>query len=410
MKVAVVGSGIAGISAAWRLQLSGHNTHLFEQSGRIGGHTHTHELPVADGVAHVDTGFIVFNTHNYPNFSRWLNDLGVASQSSVMSFAVSDAVGDLEYGTTSLRAVLANYGQLARPDFWRLWRDLRRFYGQLLRGDVPDITLGEYLAEKGYSSAFTDSHIGPMCSALWSQPAEETLSLSLRHVVQFMRNHRMLQVFDRPEWRVVDGGSSSYLSAFADRFGGHMHTHTAIGTVRRQGAQIVLDAHPQTTFDGVVVACHSDQALALLADPSTDEQSVLGAIPYQHNDVFLHEDASFMPRNRACWSSWNVVRDADGRHTITYWMNRLQGLTCKEQFFVTLNPPREPRGVRWQGSYQHPHFTRRSFEAQQRWQEISAGRTQFAGAYWGSGFHEDGFVSGERAALALIDGALKHAA
>jgi len=409
-KVAVVGAGISGIAAAWRLQQAGCEVHLFEQGDRLGGHTHTHQLEVRDGQVQVDTGFIVFNTHNYPNFSAWLDELQVPSQSSDMSFAVRDDIARLEYGTTDLKAILANYRQLARPGFWRMWQDLLRFYRQLDAGEIDDISLGEYLRAHNYGSAFVHSHIAPMCAALWSQPAEQSLELSLRHVIEFMRNHKMLNVADRPQWRVVRGGSSAYLGEFKRRFTGSIHLQTDVGGIRRTAAGVVCKQGAQGPFDAVVLACHSDQALALLQDATPAELSVLSAMPYQDNDVYLHEDASFMPRNRRCWSSWNVIREPDGAYTITYWMNKLQSLECTEQFFVTLNPQRQPDRVRWQGHYQHPHFTRGSFAAQQRWDEISAEATQFAGAYWGKGFHEDGFVSGLRAADVLLDRQVLHAA
>lgn len=411
MKVAVLGGGIAGISTAWHLQESGRcDVHLFERSERLGGHTHTHALPVDGGVVHVDTGFIVFNNHNYPNFSRWLETLQVSSQVSDMSFAVKDTVSSLEYGTTDLRAVLANPSQLVRPAYWAMWRDLLRFYHTLSDGDIPDMTLGDYLRKNRFSEAFIHSHIAPMCAALWSQPANECLSLALTHVVAFMRNHRMLQIADRPEWRVVTGGSGSYLKAFTDRFTGAIHCGFKSNALKRTPAGIVLDGWPDGTVDAVVLACHADQALQMLSDPTSTEREILSAMPFQPNQVVLHEDASFMPDNPHCWSSWNVVREPDGNYTITYWMNKLQGLHCAEQFFVTLNPSRQPDRVRWHGEYAHPHFTRASYAAQQRWAEISSGNTQFAGAYWGAGFHEDGFVSGQRAARALLKQALQRAA
>jgi predicted NAD/FAD-binding protein len=327
-----------------------------------------------------------------------------------MSFAVRDDIAQLEYGTTDLRAILANYGQLARPSFWRMWRDLLRFYRQLDNGKIPDTTLGDYLSAHHYGSTFVHSHIAPMCAALWSQPAAATLDLSLRHVVEFMRNHKMLNVADRPQWRVVCGGSSAYLHAFQQHFSGSVHLDCDVGAIRRTPVGVEFTQGPERSFDAVVLACHADQSLRLLADANPVEKAVLANLPYQGNDVYLHEDVSFMPRNRNCWSSWNVIREADGAYTITYWMNKLQSLDCAEQFFVTLNPQREPERVRWQGHYQHPHFTRDSFAAQQRWQELSSSTTQFAGAYWGKGFHEDGFSSGIRAAEALLGQEVLHAA
>jgi predicted NAD/FAD-binding protein len=404
MRVAVVGAGVAGISAAWHLDRGGAQVRLIEQGTRLGGHTHTHEIGVQNGSVSIDTGFIVFNEHNYAEFCRWLHHLGVDSQPSIMSFAVRDDIDALEYGTTDLRSIVANSSQLVRPAYWSLWRDVIRFYRRLHEGAIPDTTLGEYLAGDGYGNAFVQSHIVPMCAALWSQPADESLRLSLRHVIEFMRNHKMLQLVERPAWRVIKGGSSAYLRAFEARFSGQIVTDAPITEITREGIGVgIRHGGSHERFDAVVLACHSDQALSILGDATTLEQNVLGAMSYQNNAVYLHSDASFMPRNKACWSSWNVIRGRDGAYTITYWMNLLQGLTCSEQFFVTLNPTSEPHQISWQGSYEHPHFTKASYAAQQKWTEISRGPLQFAGAYWGSGFHEDGFVSGQRCARAVLD-------
>ncbi|MEE2783864.1 MAG: FAD-dependent oxidoreductase [Pseudomonadota bacterium] len=404
MKVVVIGAGVAGISAAWHLDQGGVQVHLIEAGTRLGGHTHTHQIEVRNGSVSVDTGFIVFNENNYPEFCHWLRQLGIDSQSSIMSFAVRDEIDALEYGTTDLRSIVANSSQLARPAYWSLWRDVIRFYRRLREGALPDTTLGEYLSGNGYGHAFVHSHIVPMCAALWSQPADESLQLSLRHVIEFMRNHKMLQLAERPDWRVIKGGSSSYLRAFKARFRGQIVTDAPITEITREGNGVGIryrECHER--FDAAVLACHSDQALSVLADATTLEKNVLGGVPYQNNAVYLHNDAAFMPRNKSCWSSWNVIRGRDGSYTITYWMNRLQGLTCSEQFFVTLNPAREPRQVCWQGSYQHPLFTKASYAAQQKWTQISRGPVQYAGAYWGSGFHEDGFVSGQRCARAVLE-------
>lgn len=412
MKVAVIGGGIAGLSAAWRLQGHGCQVELFEQEDRLGGHTDTHAINVAQGSVQIDTGFIVFNELNYPQFSQWLSELNVRSQPSHMSFAVRDERSGLEYGTGDLQAILANRRQALRPDFWRLWWDLTRFYKSLRSGPIPDCSVGDYLSAEGYGRAFIDSHIVPMCAALWSQPMSQSLQLSLRHVVEFMRNHRMLQVSARPSWRVVQGGSSCYVDAFAQSFSGVVHLGAEVSTIQRTASQVFVGnaSSEDKVFDAAILACHSDQALAALSMPTAVEQAVLGAIAYQPNQIYLHSDTTFMPRHRDCWSSWNVTRGQDDEYTITYWMNELQGLTCTESFFVTLNPPRVPKEVHWQGAYAHPQFTQQSYAAQQRWSEISAGRIQYAGAYWGAGFHEDGFVSGIRAADQLLQSELSRAA
>lgn len=410
LNVAVIGGGISGIAAAWTLHASGAHVQLFEASDRLGGHTHTHSVPIAGGHVRVDTGFIVFNEFNYPNFSAWLETLGVAWQLSDMSFAVRDDIDALEYGTTDLAAIFSNVAQLARPSYWRMWWDLLRFYRQLDQGAVADVTLGEFLRDQGYSRPFIESHIAPMCSALWSQPAHEALRLSLPHVVGFMRNHRMLNISGRPSWRVLENGSDSYLQPFRDRFSGQIHLATPIEKVARMPGGVRLNEGEFELFDAVIVACHSDQALSMLEQPTELEASILGAIPYRRNEVVLHSDASFMPSNRKCWSSWNVVRECDGAYTITYWMNKLQNLSCSEDFFVTLNPQSTPREIHWQGAYEHPHFTKASASAQMRWAELGDNAVLYAGAYWHQGFHEDGFVSGVRAADALLAGQSRRAA
>ncbi|NOX51484.1 MAG: FAD-dependent oxidoreductase [Gammaproteobacteria bacterium] len=405
IRVAVIGGGIAGISAAWHLEKGGADVHLLEGKERLGGHTHTHSLAVRKGTVEVDTGFIVFNQTNYPNFSRWLKELGLTKLHSSMSFAVRDDVLGLEYGTANYRAALSNVAQLMKADYWKLWRDLIRFYRALRTGDVPNVTLGQYLVENEYSEAFKDGHIVPMCSALWSQPTEQSLTLSLRHVITFMRNHRMLQIASRPDWQVVDGGSSSYLAVFGSKFHGHISTNCDVVEVRRsEHGVVVFTNNTESTYDSVVLACHSDQALSLLSDSTVIEKAVLSQISFHRNQVFLHRDSSFMPRNRSCWSSWNIFREPNGDLSITYWMNRLQGLKCSEQIFVTLNPGHEPTSIDWQGIYHHPHFTQAALDAQEQWEDVSRCGIYFAGAYWGAGFHEDGFVSGMRCAEKILSG------
>lgn len=408
--IAVIGAGISGLSAAWHLRKAGCDVRIYEQHARLGGHTHTHLVGDGSEQVSVDTGFIVFNDHNYPQFSAWLTELGVDSQASDMSFGVSDRVAGIEYGTQNLNAVIGNRGALLQPKFWRLWRDLRRFYRELNGGPIPDATLGEYLTEHGYSRAFIDSHIVPMCAALWSQPPGASLDLALRHVIDFMRHHRMLQIEGRPSWRVVRGGSARYLEAFQAQFSGQILLQRPVVEVTTgAGGVQVHTPREQTHFDAVVLACHSDEALTLLTNPTADQRAALAAIPYQANTVCLHSDPEFMPRNRRCWSSWNVSRQQQS-YTITYWMNQLQTLACDTHYFVTLNPPSTPNTLHWRGEYRHPHFTRASLAARQRLADIGNQRLQFAGAYCGAGFHEDGFVSGQRAAMAILKGHTRHAA
>lgn len=405
MKIAVVGAGISGIAAAHHLQESADVT-LFEAQGKIGGHTDTHSILVQGRAYSVDSGFIVFNEQNYPEFSRWLTELGVASQPSDMSFGVSNERSGLEYGSRGARGLFSQRRNVVSPRFLRLLLDLRRFYADASNLMASDgRTLAEFVESQRYSGGFFENHLAPMCSALWSLPLHSVRDVPIAHVVAFMAHHRMLQLNGRPEWRVIRGGSSSYLDAFARRFTGTVSSGDEVLRVERQaGGAIVTTRSGRARFDAVVLACHSDQALSLLHDPSIQEREVLGAIPYQRNRVVLHSDDSVMPTNRSAWSSWNArVEAKEGCGCqVTYWMNLLQSLGVEHQFFVTLNPSRPLREVWSERDYAHPVFTLEARKAQARRSEISGHRnTYYCGAYWGWGFHEDGFTSGSAAALEI---------
>lgn len=408
MRVAVVGAGIAGIAAAHALQERAEVT-LFEAARRIGGHTDTHAILAGGRTYRVDSGFIVFNEHNYPRFSAWLDELGVGARATDMSFAVSNRNSGLEYGTRNLNALLCRRRNLVSPGFIGMLADLRRFYREAgaVTGD-DGRTLAQYLDQEGYGQAFTDAHLIPMCAALWSLPTGDALALPIAHVVAFMNQHRLLQVNGRPQWQVVEGGSASYLKAFAQRFSGRLCRGDPVLRVARQpGGATVTTLSGAHSFDAVVLACHSDQALAVLQDPSPAESEVLGAIRYQRNLVVVHSDPAVMPLRRAAWSSWNAVVDESlpGQCQVSYWMNLLQSLDRQQQFFVTLNPGRELERVWSRRDYAHPVFTRHARHAQTRRHEINGVRnTYYCGAYWGWGFHEDAFTSGVEVAEALLKG------
>jgi len=405
MRVAIVGAGVAGIAAAHELQRSADVT-LFEAERRIGGHTDTHAIMVGGRTYPVDSGFIVFNVRNYPRFSAWLEELGVASQPSDMSFGVRDDRSGLEYGSRGLGGLFCQRRNLFSPRFLTLLRDLRRFYAEAAALEESDNrTLREYLRAGGYGQAFVESHLAPMCGALWSLPLNGALDIPAYHVVAFMAHHRMLQLNGRPEWRVVSGGSGSYLGAFRERFRGAIALSDPVLAVERQGGGVVITSRSgRARFDAVVLACHSDQALRLLKDPSAAERDVLGAIHYQRNRVVVHSDERVMPSCRAAWSSWNARVNNEGSRScqVTYWMNLLQSLGDQHQFFVTLNPVEPLREVWSEREYAHPVFTVAARSAQGRRLEISGQRNTFyCGAYWGWGFHEDGFTSGLAAAAEL---------
>ena len=401
MRIAVIGSGISGLGSAWLLGRA-HQVTLFESNDYLGGHTHTHRVSVDGRDLAVDTGFIVFNPRHYPLFTRLLAQLEVGSQETTMSFSVRNERSGLEYGATSLDALFCQRRNALSPRFLGMLRDLVRFYRQapaLLRDAGPGPTLGEYLAQGRYGAAFRDDHLVPMAAALWSAPPAQTLAFPARFIVQFMANHNMLQLTNRPPWRVVLGGSASYIKALQSRWRVFTRLSCRVHQVQRDdtGVTVASDAGRER-FDRVVLACHSDQALALLEDADAAERAVLGAIRYQPNEVILHTDGSFLPRNRKAWSAWNaqVPLEADRPATLSYCMNLLQGIECPTPLVVTLNPSRcvPEAAVLRRLRYTHPVFTPDAVAAQARRPQIQGRRhTYFAGAYWGFGFHEDGLRS-----------------
>ena len=409
MRIAVVGSGIAGLGAAWLLSRK-HEVVLFEAEDRLGGHTHTHRVTQAGREYAVDSGFIVFNPVNYPLLSRMFDELGVASQPTTMGFSVQDARSGLEYNATNLNAMFCQRRNLFSPRFHRMVREILRFYREcpaLLEGPGEGPTLGRYLADGGYSQLFIEDHLVPMASALWSSPAGQIMDFPARYLVQFMANHRMLQVEGRPQWRVVTGGSSSYLAALQSRWKVSVRLSSPVRSIRRDADGVLVSAASgEEGFDQVVLACHADDALALLSDASAEERQVLGAIEYQDNDTVLHTDARLLPRRRAAWAAWNayVPAEPEAVCTVSYCMNLLQSLESPEPFVVTLNRSEDidPSKVIARMRYRHPVYTHASVAAQARRHEISGQRrTWFAGAAWGYGFHEDGLRSGVDVAQAL---------
>ena len=409
MRIAVVGSGIAGLASAWLLSQA-HEVVLFEAADYLGGHTHTHDVSVGGRPYAVDTGFIVHNPDHYPLLTRLFQALEVQTQPTTMSFSVHNGRSGLEYNATSLDALFCQRRNLLSPRFLGMVRDLFRFYRQapaLLEGDGPGPGLGEWLQANGYGAAFRDEHLVPMASALWSSPPRQILQFPARYLVQFMANHQMLQVSGRPQWRVVRGGSARYVDALRARWTVQERLGCPVRAIHRHGDRVSVDsAAGSEAFDQVVLACHSDQALALLADASDNEQAILGAIGYQPNEVVLHTDASLLPRRRKAWAAWNafVPGDADAPCTVSYCMNLLQGLDAPEPLVVTLNRSEavDPARVLRRLAYQHPVYTPQSVAAQQRRAVIQGqNRTWFAGAYWGWGFHEDGMRSAVDVAAGL---------
>lgn len=406
----MVGSGIAGLGSAWLLSRQ-HDVVLYETDTRLGGHTHTHDVHV-DGRDHaVDSGFIVHNRAHYPLLSRLFGTLGVATQPTTMSFSVHSDASGVEYNATSLDGLFCQRRNLASPRFLGMVADLLRFYRNAPRlleeaGEGP--TLGEYLERHRYGAAFRDEHLVPMASALWSSPPRQVLAFPARYLATFMANHHMLQVAGRPQWRVVQGGSRRYVEALQARWRVQVRTGTPVRQVVRHADGVeVRDDAGADRFDHVVLACHSDQALGLLADADGAERAVLGAIAYQSNEAVLHTDVRLLPRNRKAWAAWNahVPADPDAPCTVSYCMNLLQGIEAPGRtFVVTLNRSEaiDPGQVIARMTYHHPVYTHASVAAQGRKATIQGvRRTWFAGAYWGWGFHEDGLRSAVDVAEAL---------
>lgn len=401
MRIAIIGSGIAGNTIAYHLQRE-HDITVFEAGSHIGGHTHTHDIEL-DGRRHaVDTGFIVFNDRTYPNFIALLDELGVAWQPSHMSFSVRCEKTGLEYNGTNLNALFAQRRNLLRPAFYRMIQDILRFNRQALEllAEGPEIRLGDYLAQNGYGQDFIDYYIIPMGSAIWSTEARQMLQFPARFFVRFFHHHGMLTVNDRPQWRVIRGGSASYVEALTAGFRDRIRLNTPVAEVRRlkRSVRVKPVGGVEESFDWVFFACHSNQALAMLKDPSAAEREVLGAIPYQENSIYLHTDRSLLPKRKLAWAAWNyhVTAKPLDRVAVTYNMNILQGLDAREQILVTLNHTDHinPAKVIKRLTYHHPVYTTAGTLAQARHGEISGiNRTAYCGAYWRNGFHEDGVVS-----------------
>ncbi len=402
MQIAIVGSGIAGMVAAWTLHHAGHQVTVFEAGTYVGGHTNT--LPITlDGRTYaVDTGFIVFNDWTYPNFIQLLGLLGVRSQPTTMSFSVRDVRSGLEYNGTSLNTLFAQRRNLFRPSFHRMIRDILRFGREaptLLAGNDDGLTIGEYVERNHYSPQFVEHYLLPMGGAIWSAGSAAMRGFPARYFVQFFKNHGMLSVDARPQWRVVEGGSWTYVKALMAPLRERVRLATPVASIRRtaDGVDVMVEGRAEH-FDQVVIATHGDQALRLLADPSAAESAVLSGFTTTSNLAVLHTDTSLMPRRRRAWAAWNyhLSGDESAAVPVTYDMNALQGIQAPERFLVTLNPPRDiaPQRVLRTITYRHPHYTPAAVAAQRRWTEINGvNRTYFCGAYWGYGFHEDGVVS-----------------
>jgi predicted NAD/FAD-binding protein len=403
LNIAVVGTGISGLAAAWLLSQR-HQVTVYERAERPGGHSNTISVVQKERVIPVDTGFIVFNRTTYPNLTALFELLDVPTRVSEMSFAVSLQGGSFEYCGNSVAGLFAQPVNMLRPRFWTMLADLLRFYrnAELDSSRVldPKLSLGEYLARGGYREPLLQYHLLPMASAIWSAPPAEILKYPAAAFLRFNHNHGLLRISGRPAWETVVGGSRTYVqrltASFADRIRFDSEVHS-VG--RESGSILVTDSRGRCeTFDHIVLACHADQALATLADPSDQERDLLGAFRYSRNVAVLHTDESFMPKRHRVWSSWNFLGLSEGdRVCVTYWMNRLQGIESEAPLLVTLNPARAPKAgtILHTESYDHPIVDEASTTAQQDVWDLQGQRnTWFCGAYFGAGFHEDGLQAG----------------
>lgn len=404
MNIAIIGSGISGLYAAWKLSKHHHVT-VFEKNQYLGGHTDTHDLTIEAQKVAVDSGFIVFNVYNYPLFSQMLADLGVDSQQSDMGFSVHHQVTGLQYNPSKKIALLSRPQNFLNSNFRAMLADLFKFYAANKEVIVDDydttLTIEAYLNQHGYSEAFRQEHLYPMCGALWSCPLAQVGQIPYKFVVSFFQHHRMLQLKDRPQWQTVKGGSARYVEAIQQQSPNIAFKKVAVMSVSRLVDQVIVQTEVATQqFDWVIFASHADDSLKLLNDPPPLEQAVLSSFSYQDNKMVLHSDRTIMPKRQSQWASWHVHVTADPsnlgsqkqppslHYGFSYWMNKLQNLSCQTQIFATLNPnvDIDPKHILVERHYRHPVFNSDAIHAQTRWNEINGqNRTSFCGAYWGWG-------------------------
>jgi predicted NAD/FAD-binding protein len=410
MKIAIIGGGVSGLTVAYLLHRE-HELTVFEAGDYAGGHTNTIRVDTPHQTRFLDTGFIVFNDRNYPNFEALMRRLGVPWQPSEMSFSVSDGSGDFEYSSRSLNALFADRRHLVSASFQRMVAEVPRFQRAaraLLRGEDERVSLRDWLEQQRFSEHFVERLIVPQASAVWSADPRQMWSFPALFLARFFENHGMLGLRGRPQWRTIAGGSARYVDALTAGFRDRIRLSTPVHSIERQEQHVTVRAHgaEPENFDQVVLATHSDQALGLLSDASEHERQVLGAIPYQLNEAVLHTDRRLLPRRERAWASWNyhLLEEQRGRTTVTYHLNRLQSLDADQQYCVTLNLADriDPAQILRRIEYAHPVYTPQGIRAQARVGEISGTRrTHFAGAYWGWGFHEDGVNSALRVAQAF---------
>jgi uncharacterized protein len=402
-RIAIIGSGISGLASAWLLSKT-HDVTLIEANDYVGGHTHTIEVAEGEHKIPVDTGFIVYNEPNYPLLTRLFERLGVATREGDMSFSASIGPGRIEYSGDSLNTLFAQRRNLLNPTFLRMLADMLRFNRrckQLLDGSGFDgLSLGEFLDRERLGQGFRAHYLLPMAAAIWSCPTRTMMEFPAESLARFFANHGLLNIVDRPLWRTVVGGSHAYVERMLDDIGRERVVMDGVTRVTRRddGVELRLDSGAATRFDKLVMACHADQALALLEQPSSDEARLLSRFRYQPNRTYLHTDTALMPKRRRVWAAWNYLAadrtdsSSERAVSVTYWMNRLQGLTSKQDYLVSLNPlrPPTPDHIVAEMSYDHPVFDGAAMAAQRELHSLQGrDRIWFCGSYFGYGFHED---------------------
>ncbi len=402
LDIAVIGTGIAGMAAAWLLHPH-HSITVYEKNDWLGGHSHTVTAPSSKGPIGVDTGFIVFNKPSYPNLVALFDHLDVLTKPSEMSFAASLQQGEFEYAGTDLNGLFGQRRNIFRPRFWRMVKDIVRFYREapavLANPADAELNLGEYLEREGYGQHFVDDHLFPMGAAIWSTTADEMAAYPAQAFVRFFQSHGLLSLKNRPQWRTVGGGSREYVNRLTASYRERIRFVGVHEVFRHDDKVVVVDRDGEkNSYDHVVFASHADETLGMLADANSAECHLLGAWQYTSNRAILHCDPSLMPKRRRVWSSWNFIEGASNAQLcVTYWMNRLQTLETDEPFFVTLNPTIEPRrdAIINEFNYTHPYFDQMALASQKKlWSLQGHRRTWFCGSYFGYGFHEDALQSG----------------
>ena len=402
MRIAIIGTGISGLTAAHLLS-EDHEVVVYEANDYVGGHTNTAEVSMNGSKYAVDTGFIVFNLNTYPNFVKLMKRLGVGWQDSLMSFSVQCERTGLEFSPSTLNSLFIQRRNLVRPSFYRMLWDVARFKKDaelLLESDDYTTTLADFLEQKGYSQSFVDHFIIPMGEAIWSTDPVRFNEFPARYFTEFFKNHGFLNVRDQPRWLTVKGRSRQYIEPITRPYKDRIRVNCPVASVRRHsdGVEVQPKNQEAEKFDQVVIATHSDQALAMLADPTDAEKNILGVIPYQENVAVLHCDESLLPSKKAAWASWNyhIPKLPLGRVAVTYDMNILQRIGAPKELCVSLNLAKsiDPEKIYRQMLYHHPVYNPESLAARKSHGEINGrNRTFYAGAYWGYGFHEDGVVS-----------------